>query len=77
MLCVRSNAKHANSFCLAGGLAPVIELFKDASYSIFHIKFHMPGFPRTVTDTFFAFKYLCYYKVGNYRCMLISIQCFV
>ena len=74
MLCVCSNIKHASGFYIAGGLAPVINPFKHASYSIFHIKFHMQGFPRTVTDTFFAFKYLCYYKVGNYHCMLIFIQ---
>ena len=77
MLCERSNMKYASGFYIAGGLAPVIELFKHVSYSIFHIKFHMPEFPRMVTDTFFAFKYLCCYKVGNYCCMLIFIQYFV
>ena len=43
----------------------------------FHIKFHMLEFSRPVTDTifpFFAFKYLCYRKVGNCRCILISYE---
>ena len=45
MLCERSNAKHASGFQFAGGLTPMIELFKDASYSIFHIIFVCHVFP--------------------------------